>query len=181
MTAVVTPDNAVQIGPTGTVFPVVERDVTDTCMQVCCIVTCPLHFLALVPGVLGKKTLRMEAEEAVLSYDCLCCDGNTRRPYGELGSVDVSHCGPCIGFSSNLAKDFPIYPGNCCETALVNEIVDELKNRMKQRGDTGQIKRTEAMAEHVLAIETKIDAIMAHMNIPIPTMPVAVQQESMKR
>lgn len=57
------------------------------------------------------------------------------RPYGELGSVERTNVCCCIGFTSNLSSptegggQAPIVPGNCCETALVDEIVRELKMR----------------------------------------------------
>lgn len=58
------------------------------------------------------------------------------RPYGELGSVEKKNVCCCVGFTSNLSPSnpegggpTPIIPGDCCETALVNEIVHELKLR----------------------------------------------------
>lgn len=59
-----------------------------------------------------------------------------RRAYGELGSVERENVCCFVGFTSNLSPtksegggQAAIIPGNCCETALVNEIVEELKKR----------------------------------------------------
>lgn len=59
---------------------------------------------------------------------------NLRRPYGELGSVEMANVCCCVGFKSNLSDgstegSSTIVPGNCCETTLVEEIVRELKRR----------------------------------------------------
>ena len=57
------------------------------------------------------------------------------RPYGELGSVERANVCCFVGFTSNLSSvsegggQSPMIPGNCCETALVDEIVRELKMR----------------------------------------------------
>jgi hypothetical protein len=104
-----------------------------------------------------------------------------RMPYGELGSVEVTEsCGCCHSFSSNLtpaAGDNPggISPGFGCNQVLVQEIVEEMKARMKQRGDTGNIQRAEqqlAIAtetrDDIASLTAKVDAIMAHLSIASP-------------
>lgn len=42
----------------------------DTYCQCCLIITCPLTWAAICPGVLGKKILVLEEEEAILTQDC---------------------------------------------------------------------------------------------------------------
>eukprot|EP00501_MAST-03F_sp_TOSAG23-6_P001670 GSMAST32.ASY1.ANO1.1740.1 assembled CDS len=146
-------------------FPQIEREVTDWGCQICHILCCPITFMALMPGVIGKKIIRLEAEEAVLETTCICCNETTRRPYGELGSVDKGSYLCCVGVASNLTKSMPICPGNGCDTPLVLELVEELKARMKSRGDTGQIQRSEALSARLCNVESKIDQMMTHMGI----------------
>lgn len=115
--------------------------------------TLPALFL---PGLLGTKRFILEPEEAVLDVRCCLCDVNTRRPYGELGSVDSSNCCCFVGVTSGLTKDQPICPGSGCDAALVDEIVAELKARMKQRGDTGNIQRAQATLEAAMALRAEV-------------------------
>ena len=102
-----------------------------------------------------------------------CGTNVQRRPYGELGSVDRgTACGCCVNVGSALG---PISPGWNCEESLVNEIVEELKARMKTRGDTGQIQRAEQQIDKLTELQNdmttmdkKIDAILAHLQIASP-------------
>lgn len=48
---------------------------------------------------------------------------------------------------------------------MVNEIVEELKQRQQGRGDQGQIQRQEVMMEEIEAINSKLDAIMDHLKM----------------
>lgn len=144
-------------------FPVKAFTVTSGCC--CCLTLCP-------------ATLTLETEEAVFVRKTCCSTDNKRMPYGQLGSVDKqTSCGCCIGVKSNLtpSEGDMISPKCGCETGLVEEIVFELKERMKARGDTGNIKRAEQTIDLVQDVKTevatltaKIDAIMAHLNIPAP-------------
>ena len=66
-------------------------------------------------------------------------------------------------------------PGCNCEEELVAEIVEELKKRMKTRGDTGQIQRAEQQLTEIMkvqsdmaALNSKVDAILAHLEIRAP-------------
>lgn len=81
--------------------------------------------------------LILEHEEAVKIDTNLCGKSVSRRPYGELGSVDKANCFCCVHASSNLG---PISPGCGCNVEEVDKIVFELKRRMKGRGDTGMEK-----------------------------------------
>ena len=44
----------------------------------------------------------------------------------------------------------------------------ELKRRMKERGDTAMIQKSEEQLERIAMIETKLDLIMEHLSIPQP-------------
>ncbi|CAM9525866.1 unnamed protein product [Sphacelaria rigidula] len=103
-------------------------------------------------------------------------------PYGELGNVHEMNVCCCVAFSSNLSKgsgggegSSAIIPGNCCEKTLVNEIVRELKARMKNRGDTGQIRRAEENARQLKHLHAKMDAVMTHLNIPPVAAPMEIE------
>lgn len=92
-------------------------DVTDKLVQCCCILTCPVTWMAVCPGVLGYKELTLEDEETVLKYNCCgICDADRRMPYGELGNVEVSNVCCFTGLSSNLG---PLFPGWGCDKPLV--------------------------------------------------------------
>ncbi len=152
-----------------------EYDVTDAPLQACLAVTCPLHWMPIVPGVMGTKKIILEAEEAVYKVDCCIYHIETRRPYGELGSVDEANCCGCIGVASGLSKGAPVCPGCGCEKDLVAEIVAELKARMKERGDTGQIQRQEVMMNEIKRLsadvaDTKecVRLLCEHFKIPLP-------------
>lgn len=152
-----------------------EYDITDKGCQLCLCLTCPLHFLPLVPGAMGNKRMIMDGDEVVVEVECPCYSVNTRRPYGELGSVDkVKYCG-CSGVSSNLTKSMPIFIGWGCDDVGVTEIVDELKKRMKARGDTGQIRRTEQALKEVQELRYEMTemrqdmkALLTHFNVVVP-------------
>jgi hypothetical protein len=49
-----------------------------------------------------------------------------------------------------------ISPGCGCESEIVDEIVTELKKRMRSRGDTGQIQRTEQLLARLEIVESKL-------------------------
>ncbi|CAM9826357.1 unnamed protein product [Phaeothamnion confervicola] len=108
----------------------------------------------------------LEAEEAVFSSQCPCCNIETRRPYGELGSVDSTNCCCCVGVGSGLTGGMAVFPGCGCDAALVNEIVAEMKKRQQERGDTAQLLRTEEQAEQMALLHAKMDAVMRQLGVP---------------
>mmetsp|Transcript_14394 Transcript_14394/g.18822 ORF Transcript_14394/g.18822 Transcript_14394/m.18822 type:complete len:172 (-) Transcript_14394:309-824(-) len=143
-----------------------EYDVScDFCLWLICF---PIHF-----GAAPFKTiLNLEPEEVVKRDTFICGSNNSRRPYGELGSVDIGNCCCFVHLQSNFG---PVSPGCGCNTALVTEIVEELKKRMKSRGDTGQIRRTEQLLGRINGLEAKLgtvdaklDVLMKHLNIHEP-------------
>merc|ERR1712224_158600 len=111
-----------------TVFEHKDYDVTSCCWRCC---TC----------CIGKQTVNLEPEEANYVTSTCCSKSTQRRPYGELGSVEAANCcGCCVSVSSQLGM---MSPGLGCEKEKVDDIVEELKARMKGRGDTGNIQRQE--------------------------------------
>lgn len=127
----------------------------------CWLITCPFHY-GLIPY---ETTIELEAEEVVKTDVMLCGKNVSRRPYGELGSVDKANC--CC-FQSMASNFGPITPGCGCDGEKVDFAVAELKTRMKARGDTGQIKRTEELLKKFNALDVKLNLIMDHMKIQQP-------------
>jgi hypothetical protein len=65
----------------------------------------------------------------------------SRLPHGELGSVDKASFLCCSGVSSSIFEGHCICPGFGCNNALlVNDGIDELRARMKARGDSRQLQ-----------------------------------------
>jgi hypothetical protein len=86
-------------------------------------------------------------------YSDLCGNHVSKRPYGELGSVDRSTCMCCISAESAFG---PLSPGCGCDTERVDFIVYELKRRMRERGDTAQINRAEETLARLDEVDTKL-------------------------
>mmetsp|Transcript_18818 Transcript_18818/g.57178 ORF Transcript_18818/g.57178 Transcript_18818/m.57178 type:complete len:192 (-) Transcript_18818:38-613(-) len=148
-------------------FDVVTYNVTDTGCQTCCCIMCPILYLPLVPGVMGTKVLTLEEEEAVLTVDCFLCTSRSRRPYGELGSVDsVRYCW-CWGVNSNLlligGNPWPIIQGWGCDRETAEEIATIMRTRMKQRGDTGQIRMAERNYRELQAVRRELGELRESM------------------
>lgn len=83
----------------------------------------------------------------------LCGNHVSKRPYGELGSVDRSNFCCCVSAESAFG---PVSPGCGCEAEKVDEIVAELKKRMRSRGDTAQIQRAEQTLERLDEVDAKL-------------------------
>jgi hypothetical protein len=115
---------------------------------------------------MGKKTITLEKEEAVFTVKCWWYEINTRRPYGELGSVDAINCCCFKGVGSELTKGIPVCPKSGCDSAYVDTIVADMKSRQQLRGDQAQILKTELLIKEVSGIRSDISAIMEHLNIP---------------
>ena len=75
----------------------------------------------------------------------------------------------------------PLYTGCGCEEDKVSEIVTELKRRMKARGDTGQIARTEEALKEIHELrnemaELKTDMKLIMKALNVPTEPAAMDR-----
>mmetsp|Transcript_126342 Transcript_126342/g.218938 ORF Transcript_126342/g.218938 Transcript_126342/m.218938 type:complete len:309 (+) Transcript_126342:72-998(+) len=121
--------------------------------------------------------LTLEAEEAVKTSSGCLGKSEKRLPYGELGMVDeISFCGCCSGFKSNLSDEnpktkalMPITPGCGCSGSMVDEIVTALKHRMKGRGDTGNIHRSEEAIARMSFMNDKVALLLQKYGIAAPT------------
>ena len=126
-----------------------------------------------------KRTLVLAPEEVTLENVMVCSSSKKRVPYGELGGVDFVSCCGCAAFSGGTLGE-SIVPGWGCQHEMVDEIVATLKERQRARGDTAQIQRAEQALERVAALElrlgsvdAKMDALLAHLNVPPPKAVVA--------
>jgi len=152
-------DSAMDSDVESSVFDHEEYDVSSCCVKLCC----------------GNRVLMLEPEEAVMVTNTICSSSTKRMPYGDLGSVQHNTaCGCCHSFTSNLSpqddhgKKVAIMPGWGCSEGLVAEVVEELKARMKGRGDTGNIQRAEEAILMLKTLTAKVDAVMRQMNVPAP-------------
>lgn len=147
-------------------------------VQALAIATCPITWVAICPGVLGTKTLRLEDEEAYYEVRCCLCHTSTRRPYGELGSVDSINCLCCQGLYSELFQGWCVAPGcGCRNDPMVAEIVSELKSRMKDRGDTGQIRRTEQAHEEIKCLREEMSEMKADLKTIMRALKIDMERE----
>jgi hypothetical protein len=104
-----------------------------------------------------KITLNLNNEEVTKNDITIYGKSQSKRPYGELGSVEQSNCCCFVFVKSSLGN---ISPGCMCQKELVEEIVEELKNRQRSRGDTGQIVRAEETLVKLKGLEEKVDLIL---------------------
>jgi hypothetical protein len=89
---------------------------------------------------MGTKCRILEEEDAVLDVLCLLCNLNTRRPYGELGSVETINFLSCMGMTSELTKIVPLFPGCGSNDPTVSDLVVEWEetNEGERRYSTDQ-------------------------------------------
>jgi hypothetical protein len=92
----------------------------------------------------------------------------SKHPYGELGSVNRSTCCCFISLDSAFG---PISPGCGCDKTAVDDMVTVLKDRVRVRGDTAQIQRTEQTLERLTEVDEKLvtcAAIYANVVVFLP-------------
>mmetsp|Transcript_10118 Transcript_10118/g.23413 ORF Transcript_10118/g.23413 Transcript_10118/m.23413 type:complete len:95 (-) Transcript_10118:87-371(-) len=70
-------------------------------------------------------------------------------------------------------------PGSGCNHDVVAELVDEMKCRMKERGDTGQIRRTEDALIEIRALKSDMEEIKSDLRAVIKSLNVAPTSTSM--
>jgi hypothetical protein len=79
-----------------------------------------------------------------------------------------------MGMSSELTKMMPLFPGCGCNGPTVSDLVWwNRKKRMKARGDTGQINRTEEALAQIKELQADMgemkgdrERIMEQFNVP---------------
>ena len=95
------------------------------------------------------------------NYRGMCGKNVAKHPYGELGSVERGNCCCCVAADSAFG---PISPGCGCDGEKVDDIVTVLKERMRSRGDTAQIKLTEETLLQLQKVDEKL-VRRSHFNI----------------
>lgn len=122
------------------------------------------------------QKLVLEEEEAVMKISNCLGKAEKRLPYGELGSVDEirAYC-ICYGFRSDLSEldprtneRVPMVPDCGCSGGKVTKIVEELKARMKGRGDTGNIHRSEECMMRQKYMNDKLQLLLKHLGRDLP-------------
>jgi hypothetical protein len=100
----------------------------------------------------------------ISGFSSICGKTELKAPYGELGSVGKSNCCCFVSVTGGVGE---MCIGCGCSNKKVDEIVFELKERIRGRGDTAQIKRQEDTLKRLDDVESKLDLIIAHMKIPV--------------
>uniref|UniRef100_A0A7S2U289 Uncharacterized protein n=1 Tax=Lotharella oceanica TaxID=641309 RepID=A0A7S2U289_9EUKA len=129
------------------------------------------------------KDLVLRNDELYYKYWCTPCNcgKEAHYPYGELsgvGEVKMCCCCPAVnpGFQDSPEGPTTFLIGCCGDQEMTTEIVEELKQRTRARGDIGQMKKTEELRENmtvllakVSRLEANVAAIMKHLKVPAPT------------
>ena len=116
-------------------------DVTNFWECCCCFLCC-----------LGKvkKSLEMSEEEVHVVQEGTCYRSTVRRPYPQLGDVEVSNCMCCV-----MVDDVGS-PGCGCNHDLVGRIASDLQERKVLRGNIAQLKTSENIMKEILKINAKL-------------------------
>jgi hypothetical protein len=104
----------------------------------------------------------LDSDEAVRFDKAICGERISRRPYGELGSVENNFfcCFVCV--DSNLGT---IMSGWGCDSEKAKELANALKERMRSRGDTQQILLIEKILHKTNDINEKVDLLKKHLDL----------------
>ena len=105
------------------------------------------------------KILKLEEEEAFYSISRFggICKEEKHAPYGEITNVEVL-TGVFASVKTSLQEQ-PWTPGNGCDEPLARRIAEDLKSRIRSRGDEGQLKTAEANAELLQQMKKQMDRI----------------------
>lgn len=147
-------------------FDTKEYDVTGCCALYCCC---------------GKTTLVLEQDTvSIQSTDCWS-KSDSEVAYGEVGNVNqTTTCFGCTAISGDFlpnaggdSAEAALSPGCGCEGDLVNDIVKEIRRRVRLRGDIAihqraeeQARNIKVLSDQVQSLEHKLDAIMNHLKVP---------------
>jgi hypothetical protein len=90
----------------------------------------------------------------------ICGHNVSKNPYGELGNVDKTKFCCCVCVSSGFGE---LSPGCGCDEEQVDKIVADLKARVRVRGDTGQIQRSEQTLEKLKVLDAKLVRLLSRL------------------
>lgn len=127
-------------------------------------------------GVLGwtRKQLHLGNDEARLTITNNCIRSVQKRPYAQLGMVDVDNvCLCCWAVRTDLngERGPGLSRGWGCDQAWSAEVSAELQARKVGRGNIAQLKAQEVLAERVDHLHEKLDVILAHLRLDAPPPP----------
>lgn len=149
-------------------FPEKRYDVTNYIESFCLLFWCPCMGWQ-------KKSLMLQSEEVLYKRRNLCCSGTQKRPYAQLGSVELhdSCCGLCVAMSSNLERvsekgEGGIRPFFGVDRPYTEEICNELRARMEGRGDTAQRQQQTFLLDQMTKLTAELPLIMAKRGIQWP-------------
>ena len=129
-----------------------EYDVTPFNLFPCCI-----HMRKTIQ--IGKDEVRIES----IMQNCI--DKHNRkekRPYAQLGKVDVSMncCCFCWQQWHVVIDQNVLYPGFGCDKALIQTIAADLQDKKVKRGNIQLIKNSETIMEYLDDITEIVDAML---------------------
>lgn len=149
-------------------FPEKKYDVTNYIESGCLCLWCPCCGWQ-------TKTLHLQGEEVFYKTKNLCSSSTRKRPYAQLGSVELhdSCCGLCVGMSSNLERvnekgEGGIRPFFGIDRPYTEEICNELRARMEGRGDTAQRKQQTFLMEQITKLTAQVPLILAKRGVAWP-------------
>jgi hypothetical protein len=114
--------------------------------------------------------LELGEEEATYTINkCFGLRSYTRkREYAELGYVESrKKCFVCRTVDSDLSEG-GISPGFGCDKTKVLQIVQELRDRMAERGNIGQMKKQERMYQMMFDLEKEWPLVMQKLAMSYP-------------
>lgn len=117
------------------------------------------------------KELVLEPEEAKLRINtCFGMQSLTqKREYANLGSVEMQkQCICCRGVNSGLGQ---MNPQLGCANSVVSDIVQEMKMRMQERGEVGQIRKQEKILLQIAVLSEQMRTLCENQGVNYPPAP----------
>jgi hypothetical protein len=138
-------------------------DVTNYCESIGSICSCcgPL-----------TKSLILTDEEAILKHQNWCVTRKQKRPYAQLGSVDVhQQCGMCFTIGSDLAPanekgEGGMAIGCGCDEALSREIASVMQERKEKRGNVAQVRKLDYLYNKLIGAAVKAPLLLNKLGKP---------------
>jgi hypothetical protein len=121
-------------------------------------------------GCTGKELVLGPEEATLTTNKCFGMSSfATKREYAELGHVEKKKvCICCAAMDSDLTPEQAISPGLGCDKFKVSQIVQEMRDRLGDRGDVGQIRRQEKMFRLLREIDYQFPKIRSKLNVEFP-------------